>query len=107
MEKIMEQAAELGRCIRKTEVYSNFIQMSEALAGDAEASKLLDDYANSSAALKDRQDKGDIIEQFEFDQLNGLADMVSGNDVIMNYLSAREKYLGLLSGIQEKLGEVS
>lgn len=105
MEKIMEQAAALGRLIKETSVYADFIKLSGELADDGDASKLLDDYANLSASLQDRQEKADIIAPYEYEQLKSLADMLSGNDVIMSYLNAREKYLGLLSDIQERLGD--
>ncbi len=105
MEKILAQAAELGRLIRETSIYTDFVRLSEALAADGDSSRLLDDYATISAELQDRQGKGDSIEQYELEQLKSLTDMVSANEVIMGYLAAREKYLGLLSGIQERLTE--
>lgn len=105
MEKIMDQAAELGRLIKKTAVYSDFVRLSGDLAADGDASKLLDEYANLSASLQERKERGDLLEQFELEQLRSLADMISGNGKIMSYLSARERYLGLLSEIQERLGE--
>ncbi|MBN1496905.1 MAG: YlbF family regulator [Spirochaetes bacterium] len=107
MENILNQAAELGRLIRQTSIYGDFVKFSEELAADPDASKLLDEYATLSASLQERQEKGDIIAQFEFEQLKSLADMVTGNAVIMAYLTAREEYLKLLSNIQDKLGETA
>ena len=104
MEEILAQAGELGRLIKNSEIYKNFIRMSEFLHADGEAVKILNDYASFSKEIKDRQDRGDIVEKFEIEHVRGLADIVSEHEVIMKYMKAQKEYLELLYRIQ---GEIS
>lgn len=104
MEEILARAEDLGRLIRNTEIYRNYIRLSELLQSDGDAIKLLDEYTRFSKEIKERQDLGDIVEKFEIENAKNLAAMVSENDAIMKYLAAQKEYLGLLYRIQEELG---
>ena len=58
MEEILAQAEDLGRLIRNTEIYRNFIRLSELLHSDGDAIKILDEYTRFSKEIKERQDTG-------------------------------------------------
>ena len=104
MDDILAQAGELGRLIQNTEIYKNFIRMSELFHSDEEAVKILGDYTSFSKEIKERQDRGDIVEKFEIEHARNLADMVSEHEAVMKYLDAQKEYLELLYRIQ---GEIS
>ncbi len=105
MEEILSQAEELGRLIQNTEIYKNYIRMSELLHSDEEALKMLNDYTNCSREIKERQDRGDIVEKFEIEHVKSLAEMVSEHQAIMEYLNAQKDYLELLYSIQREISD--
>jgi cell fate (sporulation/competence/biofilm development) regulator YlbF (YheA/YmcA/DUF963 family) len=103
METILRQADELGRLIRGTEIYRNYCSLSESLSADADSAKLFEEYVNLVRAIKERQDRADIIEKYEFENLESLGRIVSENETIMRFLEAQKEYLDLLTRIQEEL----
>jgi cell fate (sporulation/competence/biofilm development) regulator YlbF (YheA/YmcA/DUF963 family) len=105
MDEILAKTEELGRLIKNTEIYRNFIHVSELLHSDSDAMKILDEYARFSKEIKERQDSGDIVEKFEIEHAKNLGDTISENEAIMKYLNAQKEYLGLLRKIQEELGD--
>jgi cell fate (sporulation/competence/biofilm development) regulator YlbF (YheA/YmcA/DUF963 family) len=105
MDPILKQAQELGRLIRDTGVYRNYIAMSESINADGDAVKLLEEYTNLSRSIKERQDMSDIIEKFEFENVESLAGMISENEIIMRFLEAQKEYLDLLTRIQDELSD--
>ena len=100
---ILQQAEELGRLIHDTGIYRNYIAMTESLNADVDAVRLLDEYTNLCRSIQERQAMSDIIEQYEFENAETLAGLVSENETIMEYLEAQKKYLELLTKIQEEL----
>jgi cell fate (sporulation/competence/biofilm development) regulator YlbF (YheA/YmcA/DUF963 family) len=105
MEEILAQAEELGRLIQHTEIYMNFIRASELLHSDGEAVRILNDYTGFSKEIKERQDRGGIVEKFEIDHAKSLAGMVSEHQAIMEYLNAQKDYLELLHRIQREISD--
>ena len=105
MDEILAQAEELGRLIMNTEIYRNFMHMSELLHSDSDAMKILDEFSRYSKEIKERQDVGDIVEKFEIENAKNFAGIISENEAIMNYLNAQKEYLDLLCKIQEELGD--
>jgi len=100
---ILKQAGELGRLIRETEIYRNYTSLSESLNADSDTAKLFDEYVILARAIKERQDRADIIEKYEFENLESLGRIVAGNEIIMLFLEAQKEYLDLLTRIQEEL----
>jgi cell fate (sporulation/competence/biofilm development) regulator YlbF (YheA/YmcA/DUF963 family) len=105
MNDILLQAEELGRLIHDTDVYRDYISISESLNADGESVRLLEEYMTLSRSLKERQDMSDIIEKYEFENMESLAGLVSENETIIAYLKAQKEYLGLLKRIQEELAD--
>jgi cell fate (sporulation/competence/biofilm development) regulator YlbF (YheA/YmcA/DUF963 family) len=102
---ILQQAEELGRLIQDTAIYRNYISMYESLNADRDAAKLLDEYTSLCRTIKERQDMADIIEKFEFENVESLAGLVTQNETIMGFLEAQKKYLDLLTKIQGELAD--
>ncbi len=105
MKDILRQAGELGRLIRDTDVYLNYISMSESLNADRDSVKLLEEYTNLCRVIKQRQDMSDIIEKYEYEHVESLAVLVSENENITQFMDAQKKYLDLLTRIQEELSD--
>ncbi len=105
MEEILAKADELGGLIRDTEIYRNFIRISNMLAVDPDATRLFQEYIRVSGSLKERQDMGDIIEKYETDELKNLLGMISENELIMRYVEAQEEYIDLLVKIQHQISD--
>lgn len=105
IDAILTKAEELGRLIRDTTIYRNYIAQSEQLNADGDAVKLFEEYMALSRSIKERQDMADIIERYEFDNLEHLAGLVSESDAIMNFLKAQQEYLELLTRIQKELSD--
>lgn len=108
MEEILIKADELGSLIRKTEIYLDFQRISDLLAADSDAAQLFKEFQYVSSSLKERQNRGDIIEKYEMDELKSLLDLMSVNDLIMQYVKAQKEYLNLLLKIQDEIsiGEI-
>ncbi len=102
---ILRQAGELGRLIQSTDIYRDYMAASESLNADGEAVKLLEEYTNLCRSIKERQDLSDIIEKYEFENLESMTGLVSGNGTIMGFLGAQKMYLDLLTRIQEELAD--
>ena len=106
MEEIMARAGELGRLIQGTDIYKSFIRLSESLHADEEAAKMLDDYTRYLKGIKERQERGDIVEKFEIEHARNLADEAYEHEVVRKYLDAQKEYLELLYRIQREINDV-
>ncbi len=103
MEEILALADELGNLIKNTEIYQNYQYISSLLQADPEATKLFNEYMQLSSSLQGRQSRGDIIEKYETENLKNILDLISANDLIMQYLKAQQEYLNLLIQIQNEI----
>lgn len=105
MKDILDKANELGLLIRETEQYRDFREAAQELEGDPSSKKLLEEFSRKSGELKVREQAGDIIENFERDELHVLGEEISHNEIILGYLEARDGYIALLEGVQRSLGD--
>jgi cell fate (sporulation/competence/biofilm development) regulator YlbF (YheA/YmcA/DUF963 family) len=105
MEEILAKAEELGRLIKNTGIYRNFQRSYGMLQKDPDATALFKEYLRVSGMMKERQDLGDTIEKYEVEQYKNLMDMITADDLIMDYLNAQQEYLDLLVEIQNQIGE--
>lgn len=103
MEKILETANEIGLLIKDTGVYKNFYNAKEELASSSEDSRIFDEYLRTADEIKTRQDTGDIIEKFEFENFKELSASASESVLIKNFIAARNEYLDLLSAVQQAI----
>jgi len=103
LQAILQQAEELGRLIRSTGIYRDYMAASGSLDADGEAVKLLEEYTALCRSIRERQEMADIIEKFEFENVETMTGLVSENETIMGYLRAQKNYLDLLTRIQKEL----
>jgi len=105
MENIIEKANELGLLIRKTNVFENFEHLSKKLDSDLISKSLLDEYTKYAEILHHRETSGDIIEDYEKEKLKNLSIQIKDNDFLLEFVTARDKYIDLLVSIQESIRE--
>ena len=102
---ILEIANELGHMIKETDIYRNFELASEKLELQPNLLKLLEEYEVCMQIIHERQSSGDVVEKFELDNLRELTKDVSENDLLMEFIKAKDEYVKLLTMIQEAVTE--
>lgn len=103
IEEIMNKANELGHLLRETNIYQEFDRLTQEFEADSEAKELLQQYEEKGVQIEQRQKIGDIIENYEIEEIKELAQQINDNDLIMEYLRAKEEYASLLGTIQQAI----
>ena len=103
MEEILEKANELGLLIKKTGAARNFREKSTLVESSADASLLLKKYNELAETLRIKQESGFTIESYETEQFARLSEAVLSDDVLREYLSARDRYMEMLIAINNQL----
>ena len=103
MDEIRKTAKELGMMIRNTKVYRDYDKYMRELENNPELSGLLSDYEVRAGMLSMRQKSGETLAPFEIEEIREITRRINEEDQIMQYLNAREQYLGLIMKVQEEL----
>lgn len=103
MDEILAKANELGLLIQRTEAARVFHEMSTRVERDRESSLLLEKYNELAETLRIKQESGYIIENFEAEQFARLSESVMSDDLLREYISARDRYMDMLVKINEQL----
>ena len=105
MEAILKKAGEIGMLIRDTGVYKRYSESSRALEKDPQSALLLEKLYTLSRELQERRAYGDIIEDYEEQELNEITEKVNSNIIIVEYLKAQKEYGDFLIRIQQEIAE--
>jgi cell fate (sporulation/competence/biofilm development) regulator YlbF (YheA/YmcA/DUF963 family) len=105
MEEILKKANELGLMIKGTEIYKRFDELTKKLEGDAEAKKLLEDYARYSEEMHRKEKSGSVIEVDEKQRFEELTEKVSQNQLIKEFVATQTYYLNMTLQIQKAINE--
>jgi len=103
MEDILIKANELGLLIKKTDACRNFEKLSAEIEQDDDASSLLQKYNEIAETIQKKQESGDTVEKYEQEMFKALTDTVTGNNLILEYLKARDIYIDLLMKIHNSI----
>ena len=103
MDEIRKTAKELGMMIRNTTVFRDYDKYRRELENNPELSGLLSDYEVRAGILSMRQKSGETLAPFEIEEIREITQRINEEDQIMQYLNAREQYLGLIMKVQEEL----
>ncbi|HRX45934.1 MAG TPA: YlbF family regulator [Spirochaetota bacterium] len=103
MEDILIKANELGLLIKKTDACKNFEKLSAEIEQDEDASSLLNKYNEIAETIQKKQESGDTVEKYEQEMFKALTDTVTGNNLILEYLNARDIYIDLLMKIHNSI----
>jgi cell fate (sporulation/competence/biofilm development) regulator YlbF (YheA/YmcA/DUF963 family) len=105
MEEILKKANELGLMIKGTEVYRRFAELSKKLDEDAEAKKLLEDYARYSEEMHQKEKSGSAIEVDEKQLFQELSEKIAQNQLIKEFIATQTYYLNMTLQIQKAINE--
>lgn len=103
MKEILEKANELGLLIKGTKAYNRFEDLNKMVENDREASLLLKKYNEVAETLQQKQGAGFTLEKYEQEKFREISGAVASNDLLLEYLKAREVYIELLSSIHSAL----
>lgn len=103
MEEILEKANDLGLLIKKTEAARDFREKSSLVESSSDASLLLKQYNELAETLRVKQEAGFIIESYETEQFALLSEAVLSDDILREYISARDRYMEMLIVINNQL----
>ena len=105
MEEILKKANELGLMIKGTDVYKRFNELSKKLDEDAEAKKLLEDYARFSEEIHQKEKSGSVIEVDEKQKLQESSEKIAENQLIKEFIATQTYYLNMTLQIQKAINE--
>jgi cell fate (sporulation/competence/biofilm development) regulator YlbF (YheA/YmcA/DUF963 family) len=103
MDEILAKASELGLLIKETEAYINFEKLGAVIENNREASVLLKKYNEIAETIQQKQAAGFVLEKYEQERFRELSEAVISNELLMEFLKSREKYIELLSEIHKAL----
>ena len=105
MEEIIKKANELGLMIRGTELFKRYEEVSKKLEADAASKKLLEEFAQASEEVYQKEISGMPIEVDDKKRLQGLNDKVSQNDLLKEYIATQTYFMNLMMQIQKVISE--
>lgn len=103
MEEILAKADELGLIIKQTDVYIRFEKLNTEVENNKEASLILKKYNEIAETLQQKQNAGFTLEKFEQERFREISATVASNELLLEYLKAREDYINLLMDIHKEL----
>jgi len=105
MEEILNKANEIGLLIQETEVYKNFKMFSDKLDGDKESNSLYKNYIDMAENIYLREQRADVIENFEYEELKSLENQLKENELLLKYIDSKNKYVDFLIKVQKNIGD--
>ena len=105
MKEILAKANVLGLMIRDTDACRNFKDAEKEVAADSDASLLLKKYNELAETIRQRQEAGYELEQYETDRFRELTASVSSNPQLKKYLDARNAYIDMLMSVYREINK--
>ncbi|RQD76272.1 MAG: YlbF family regulator [Candidatus Syntrophonatronum acetioxidans] len=103
MNSIIEKAEELGMAILNSEEYKAFSEAQDKLDANPEAQKLIQAFQNKQSSLHQAHHSGQEIQQEEVDELKDLQKDMLGNEIIKDYVVAKQKTEKLITSVNQVL----
>ena len=100
---LLDKANELGLMISSTRSAVHFREMEVLVEADREASLLMKKYNEFAEMIRVKQESGFEIESFEAEEFAQLTASVSSNNLLRNYIKARNYYMEMLIKINREL----
>ena len=104
---ILQKAAEVGRMIRRTTIYTGYVRLRDEVNGDPRAKSLMDEYTRMAGEIAMRERSGDFVEDFEKDELRELVERIGEDELLVDYIHARDMYIMLLENVRNSLMEMT
>lgn len=103
MENLLKKANRVGLLIKKSDVYQNYETKKQQLEQNKKSYSLYESYLEISSNLENRKKSSDIIENYEFEEYKELLEVVSNDEIILDFFKSHENYINLLTKVQEKM----
>jgi cell fate (sporulation/competence/biofilm development) regulator YlbF (YheA/YmcA/DUF963 family) len=103
LDKILQKANELGHLIHHHEIVRRFRSLAERLEQDETARNLLDDLAQISQELHEKQSAGQPIEPEDKRRLAEIEEKVKANSLLSEFLATQSYYLHLMDQINYRI----
>ena len=101
--EILRKASELGFMIHDTHVYREYERLSSEVNRNPDTRLLLEDYSKLAADISSRESSGQPVDDYEKDELRDLVEQIRQEDVLVEFIQARDRYIALLEEIHSSL----
>jgi cell fate (sporulation/competence/biofilm development) regulator YlbF (YheA/YmcA/DUF963 family) len=101
MEDILQKANELGMMLKNSDINAHYEKLSEELEADKDSKSLLDEYLDLFEQMHRKETSGGVIEIAEKEKLAEIQKKVSENQLIVDYIDAKNSYVNVLMEIQK------
>jgi len=103
MNPIIEKAEELGLAILNSKEYTELNEVQDKLDNNPEAQKLIQDFQEKQASLHQAHHGGEEVSEEEIGQLQDLQKAMLDNDIINDYVAAKQKADKLITSVSQVL----
>ncbi|HMB19583.1 MAG TPA: YlbF family regulator [Spirochaetota bacterium] len=105
MEEIISRANELGLMIKGTDVYKRYVEVVKKLEENPESRKLLEEFAQLSETVQQKEGTGQPVEVEEKQKIEELSAKVSEDELLKEFITAQSYYMNLMMMIQKAISE--
>ena len=103
MNELLEKATKVGQLIKESDLSQIFEIKKKQLEKNSTSQSLYQSYVDMGTSLENRKRAGDQIYDYEYEEYRELVEVVSNDQLILDYFKAHEEYMKLLNNVQEKL----
>ncbi len=103
MNELLEKATKFGQLIKESDLSQIFEIKKKQLEKNSTSQSLYQSYVDMGTSLENRKRAGDQIYDYEYEEYRELVEVVSNDQLILDYFKAHEEYMKLLNNVQEKL----
>ncbi len=105
MEEIISRANELGLMIKGTDVYKRYVEVVKKLEENPESRKLLEEFAQLSETVQQKEGTGQPVEVEEKQKIEELSAKVSEDELLKEFITTQSYYMNLMMMIQKAISE--
>ncbi|GEM_PF-999146 len=105
MDSVISKAEELGMAILNSQEYKSFSEAQDKLDASPEAQKLIKDFQDKQSSLHQAHHSGQGVQQEEVDELKDLQKDMLDNEIIKEYVVAKQKTEKLITSVNQVLSK--
>ena len=105
MNPVIEKAEELGVAILNSEEYTALSEAQSKLDNNQEAQKLIQDFQEKQSSLHQAHHNGQEVSQEEINKLQDLQRDMMENEIINDYVVAKQKTDKLITSVTQVLSK--
>lgn len=101
MQDIIKKAEELGRAIRDSDVFKEYMEISGTVAKNEDDMNLLQSFMELTQTLAQKEHNLLPIEQYEKEEYQELLQKIEDNEVLKSYISAQNDFFELMKEVEK------